>query len=159
MGEGRERGWERVGSKQQASPAGPFLGPRATGVPKSAKKVATPSGMGSRNFLGDKCFLGRTPTGRERWFGGSLARFGLRALGELPGLGHKQKKRNFPVPGVPKLKKKSHHAVREGCPQLFLPLYVLADRTPTGGNSRNTGPSGHSGPGQPLALRAIPGAG
>ena len=39
MGEGRERGWERVGSKQATSTAGPFLGPRAARVPKSKKML------------------------------------------------------------------------------------------------------------------------
>ena len=57
---------------------------------------------------------------------------------------------------VPKSKKKNHHAIRDGCPQ---PFYVLrlADRTPTGGKSQNTGVLGHFGLGRPLALREIPG--
>ena len=39
----------------------------------------------------------------------------------------------------------------------FFILYVLANRTPTGGKSRNTRFLGHFGLGQPLALREIPG--
>ena len=34
-------------------------------------------------------------------------------------------------------------------------FYVLTDRTPRGGKSRNTGVLGHFGLGQPLALREI----
>ena len=39
--------------------------------------------------------------------------------------------------------------------QLFFTFYGLADRTPTGGKSRNTGFLGHFGLGRPLARREI----
>ena len=39
----------------------------------------------------------------------------------------------------------------------FFTFHVLGDRTPTGGESRNTGFWVHLGPGQPLARREIPG--
>ena len=41
----------------------------------------------------------------------------------------------------------------------FFTFYVLAERTPTGGKSQNTGISGHFGLGRPLALTEIPGLG
>ena len=58
--------------------------------------------------------------------------------------------------GVPKRGKKvtmlSGMVVRN-----FFTLLVLPDRTLRDGKSRNTGISGHFGPGRPLALREIPG--
>ena len=39
----------------------------------------------------------------------------------------------------------------------FLAFYVLADRTPRGRKSQNTGMLGHFGFGRPLALGEIPG--
>ena len=41
----------------------------------------------------------------------------------------------------------------------FLTIYVLPDRTPTGGKLQNTGILGHFGLGRPLALIEIPGLG
>ena len=41
----------------------------------------------------------------------------------------------------------------------FFTVYVLADRTPTGGNSQNTGILGHFGLGLPLELGEILGLG
>ena len=41
----------------------------------------------------------------------------------------------------------------------FLTVYVLTDRTPTGGKSQNMGFLGHFGLGQPLALAEVPGPG
>ena len=80
------------------------------------------------------------------------------ALREILGLSQNREKHKFPVQGVPKQKKKvakqSGMVVRN-----FFTLYVLADRTPRGGKSQNMGISGHFGPGRPLALREIPGAG
>ena len=62
------------------------------------------------------------------------------ALGRNPGTGPKAERRNFLALGVPKSKKKvttlSGMVVHN-----FLTSNVLADRTPTGGESRNTGVS------------------
>ena len=75
-----------------------------------------------------------------------------------PGPGPKSENHDFSVLGVPKQERKvttlSRMAVRN-----FLPFYVLADRTPRGRKSRNTGILGHFGPGRPLALGEITGAG
>ena len=73
---------QAASSKQQASTAGPFLGPRATGTPKWNKNVTTLSGMVFRNFLG-KNFLsiGTPPIGN-----GDLLGFGL-----VRGPGHLEK--------------------------------------------------------------------
>ena len=50
-------------SKQQqaTSPAGPFLAPRATGVPKSKKNATTLSGMVFRNFRAILFLVGPPP--------------------------------------------------------------------------------------------------
>ena len=75
-----------MSSKQQAaasSSAGPFLGPRVTGVPKSRKKNGIPlCGMVYRTFLGDNFFsVGPPPVGN-----GDLVGFW-----PVLGLGHLEK--------------------------------------------------------------------
>ena len=59
--------------------------------------------------------------------------------------GPETKKQSYPLSGM---------VVRN-----FFTVYVLADRNPRGGKSRNTGILGHFGPGRPLALIEITGAG
>ena len=106
-----------------------------------------------RNFVRDNLFFARTPTGQKRWFSGILARFGL---------GHEEKFRDWAE--NTKMQFPGARGTFGGKFQKFLPeialffiFYVLADRTPRGGKSRNTGFLGHCGLGQPLALREIPG--
>ena len=73
--------------------------------------------------------------------------------------GLKMENCNFPVLGVPKRGGGGgYHGIRDGCPQLS---YILrfGRPDPTDGKLRNTGISGHFGPGWPLALREILGAG
>ena len=82
------------------------------------------------------------------------------------GLGHLEKSRaragnrktKFPSARRPRMTKKgttlSGMVVRN-----FFTFHVLPDRIPTGGILQNTGIFGHFGPGQPLALREIPGLG
>ena len=141
-------------SKQQAtSPAGPFLGPRATGLPKSKKNnVAT---------------LSRSlQLSRERFFFQSdphvVGNDDLVGFWPALGLGHLEKfraraeNRKTQFPAAPKRKKKLPR-----CPgwlsATFFTFYVLTNRTPTGRKSQNMGSLGHFGPGRPLALRGIPG--
>ena len=109
--------------------------------------------MGFRNFVTFYVLVDRTPTGgKPRSMGGGvLGHLGLGwllAVREIPGPGRKH---NFPVLGA-LLGKNS------GRPQSFSPkvrnfftFSVLADRTPTGGTSRNSGGLGHLGLGRPLA--------
>ena len=113
--------------------------------------------MGFRNFLGDKFFLvGPPPIGN-----GDLVVFW-----PVLGRGHiekfwdwaKNRKTLFLGARGHEVEKKSYHAIRDGCPQIFT-LYVFPDWTPRGGKSRNAGILGHFGPEQPLALGEIPGAG
>ena len=67
-------------------------GPQSKRGPEIEKtNVTTLSGMVFRKFLGYHFFFGRTPTSRNRWPNGILARFGPWALREIPGLGEKQK--------------------------------------------------------------------
>ena len=69
---------------------------------------------------------------------GFWARFGPRALREIPGRVQKEKKRDFPALEVPRSKNKvttlSRVVVRN-----FFTLSVLPDRTPRGGKSQNMG--------------------
>ena len=139
-------------SKQRAtSPAGNFLGPRATGVPKLKKKrLPRCRGWFSATFSGT-FFSGRTPT--------------VILVGFWPvlGLGHLEKsrawaenmKKQFSGARGPKMEKKratlSRMVVRS-----FLRVYVLTERTPTGRKTRNKRILGHFGLGQPLALGEIP---
>ena len=77
------------------------------------------------------------------------------ALGEIPGPGGKHEKYNFPVLGA--LLGEKYGRPEIFSPQLrnFFTLSVLADWTPRGRKSRDTGVLGHFGLGQPLALREI----
>ena len=71
--------------------------------------------------------------------------FEPRALGEISGLGQKQKNAISRRWGSRNRGGKFfYHAIRDGCPQLFT-FYVLPDRTPRGGKSRKTGILGHFG--------------
>ena len=54
--------------------------------------------------------------------------------------------------------KKCYHAIQNDFPLLFY-IYVLADRTPTGEKSQNTGFWGHFGLGRPRTVTANPGPG
>ena len=83
-----------------------------------------------RKFLGNQFIFGRTPTGRKRW-----SNFPM--LEVLLG-GESGRPKSF----SPKLRK-------------FFTLYVLADWTPRGGKSENTGVLGRFGTGQSLALKEI----
>ena len=76
-----------------------------------------------------------------------LARFGPRALTEIQGLGRKTGKRNFPGTFGGKIRPppKFIHNIA----QLFY-ICVLADHTPKGRKSQNTGLLGPFGLGQPL---------
>ena len=146
---------QQAASKQPA-PQGPGRAP-AQGSRNGKKNVTTLSGMGFRNFLGDDLCCGRTPTGRKRQFSGVLARSGPRALSQNRRPGQKTPKSQFA--GV-----RGTFGENILPPQNFLPesaqlftFYVLADRTPTGGKSQNTGVSGHFGLGRRVALREIPG--
>ena len=86
---------QAASSKQATSPAGPFPGPKATGVPKSKKNVTTLSGTVSRNFLGNNFFSVGPPDGDLLGFRpvlgrGHLGEFGARA---------ENRKTQFPGPG------------------------------------------------------------
>ena len=141
-------------SKQQASSsAGPFLGPKAAGVPKSKKKLhVIRDGISQLSRQLVFFLVGPPPVGN-----GDLVVFR-----PVLGLGHLQKFRaqaentKMQFPGA---------LFRGGIrpPQKFLKLRnfvtisVVADRTPRGGKSRNTGywvlgTLGHFGLGQALGL-------
>ena len=64
--------------------------------------------------------------------------------------------RNFPVLGVPEKKGTTLSGMAVGN---FFALYVLTDRTPTGGKTRNMKILGHFGLGRQLALEEILGPG
>ena len=136
-------------SNKQASSAGPFLVHRAERVPKSKKNVTTLSKMVFHNCLGNNFFLvGPPPVGN-----GDLVGFW-----PILGRGHlekfrawaKNRKTQFPGARGPETEQKittpSGMVVRK-----FLAVYVLTDRTPTGGKTRNTRILGHFGLGRPLA--------
>ena len=112
----------RLASKPQASSrAGPFLGPRATGVPESKKKCYHAIRDGFPQVLRNNFFFGRTPL---------VGNSDVVVFWPVLGLGHLDKfraqaenrKTQFPGTRGPEIEKKSYHAVRDGCPQLF---YVL----------------------------------
>ena len=113
-----------------------------------------------RKFLTFYVLTDPTPRGGKPRSMGILGCFGPGrplTLGEIPGLGRKQKKCNFPVLGALLGGKSGRPKSFSLKVRNFFTFYVLADRTPTGGKSRNTGFLGHFGLGQPLALREIPG--
>ena len=149
---------KQAASKQQASSAGPFLRPGATGVPKLKKKCnhairdgfpqlsrgqffvrLEPHVVGNGDLLGFGPVLGR----------GHLEKFRAQA---------KNRKTQFPDARGPKTEKKVSTlfgiVVRN-----FLTFTVLTDRSPTGGKTRSTRILGHFGLGGPLALREIAGPG
>ena len=68
-----------------------------------------------------------------------------------PGDGPKTEKCNYPVLGALFWGEKPDAAKMRN----FFTFYALADRTPTGEKSRNTGLLGHFGLGRPLALGEI----
>ena len=86
-----------------------------------------------------------------------MARSGPGALREILGQAE-NRKTQFTGARGPKTEKKvtllSEIVVRN-----FVTVYVLTDRNPTGGKTRNTRIFGHFSLGRPLALREIPGAG
>ena len=100
------------------------------------------------NFLRNNLFPRRIPTWSETVINWDFGPFWAAGTWRNSGPGPKTEKRNFPVLVVPKREKKgttlSGMVVRN-----FLAVYVLADRTLKGGKSRNTGISGHFGPGRP----------
>ena len=126
----------RLASKQQAatSPAGPFQAPRATRVPKSNKMLARHLGWFSATFSGTSFFWSdpHRPEMVIWWYFGP---FWAADIEKNSGPGPKTEKHNFSVLRVPKQKNKcttlSGMVVRN-----FLTLYVLTDRTPTGGKTR-----------------------
>ena len=139
----------RLASKL-ASSAGPFLGLRATGVPKSEKMLLRYPGWFSATFSGTT-FFRSDPHRSEKvisWYFGPFWAAGTR---RISGIGPKTAKHNFPVLGVSKRKTKvttlSGTVVRN-----VLASYILTDQTPTGGKTRNTRIFGHFGLGRPLAL-------
>ena len=117
--------------------------------------------MVSRYLLTFYVWANRTPRGGKSQNMGVLGHFGLGrplALRETPGPGRYRKKHKFPVQGVPK-RKRNVTTLFGMVVCDFLTFYVLADQTPRGGKSRNTGMLGHFGPRRPLALRQVPGRG
>ena len=90
--------------QQTTSPAGPFLRPRATGVPESKKMLPRYTGWFSATFSGASFF----PVGPALAGNGDLVVFGpfwaagKRNSGPWP----KTEGRDFPALGVPKSKKK-----------------------------------------------------
>ena len=93
---------------------------------------------------------------------GVLGHFGLGrplALEEIPSPGPKSEKNAiFLVLGVPKRGKKLPR-YPEWLSETFLHHTFWPTRTPTDGKSQNTCILGHVGPGRPLGLGEIPGAG
>ena len=115
--------------------------------------------MGSRNFFTFYVLPDRTPTGGKSQNTGILGHLSLGrplALTEISGLGRNQKNaiyrcyRHF----LGELRTPQKLFLESA--QLFA-FYVLADQTPTGGKSGNTGLLGHFGLGRLLALSEIPG--
>ena len=114
---------QQAASKQQASSsAGPFLAPRATGVPKSKKMLPCYPGWFSATFSVTSSF----------WSDPHVVRNGD-LVGFWPVLGRgyldkfrawtENRKTQFPGARGPKTEEKRHHAVRDGCPQLSYNLY------------------------------------
>ena len=94
------------------------------GVPKQNKKVTTLSGMVVRNFFTLYILADRTPRGGKSQNTGIVGHFGLGRplvlrLKKSRARAENEKKHNFPALGVPESKKKSYHAIRDGCPQFF----------------------------------------
>ena len=79
------------------------------------------------------------------------------ALGTSRNSGRKTEKRNFPV--LEALLREKYGRSKKFSPKFrnFFTVCALADRTPTGGQSRNTGFVGHFGLRHPWALGKIPG--
>ena len=110
---------------------------------------------------------GRTPTGRKQRFSDFWAHFGPLTVGENSGPGRKTRERNFPVlgalwggnPAAQKVSPRNSATFLRFSSKFrdFFIFYILADRTPTGGESRNTGFLVRFGLGQPLVLGEIPG--
>ena len=90
--------------------------------PETEKKVTTLSGMVVHKFFTFYVLPDWTPRGgkygdfRPFWSGTALG------TKRNPGRGLKTENRNFPAPRVSKSRKKSYHAIRDGCPQLFYAL-------------------------------------
>ena len=140
--------------KQQASTAGPFLVRRAEreGVPKSNKKVTTPSGITFRNFPGNTFFCGPAPRWSPRVIYWGFGPFWAAGTGRNSGPGSKTEKHDFPDPGALLGEK----TVR---PQIFsqkscncFAFCVLADWTPQGREIAKYGFLGPFGLGQPLGI-------
>ena len=76
-------------------------------------------GWFSATFSGARFFsVGTPPVGN-----GDLVGFWpVLGTSRNSGTGPKTENRNFPALGVPKSRKKSYHAIRDGCPQLFYTL-------------------------------------
>ena len=132
----------RLASSKQASPAGPFSGPKATGVPKSKKMLPRYPGWFPAPFSGTTFFsVGPPPVGN----GDSVVFWPVLALGTWKNSRRKTRKCHFPVLGALLWGK-------SGRPTSFSPklrnlfiLSVLAEKRPTCGKSQNTGGLGHFG--------------
>ena len=105
-------------ASKQASSAGPFLGPRASGVPKSKKMLPRYPGWFSATLSGTAFFSVGPPPVRN----GDLVVFW-----PVLGRGHlekfrdwaKNRKTQFPGARGPEIGKTCYHAIRDGCLQLF----------------------------------------
>ena len=93
--------------------------PQINRGPEIEKNITMLCEIVFRNFLENFSSPGRTPTGRKRWYFGLFWAWGTQ---RNPGRSPKIEKRNFPVLGVPKRRKTSYHAIRDGCPQLSCSL-------------------------------------
>ena len=144
-------GWS-VRVQQASSPTGPFSGPGATGVPRSKKSVATPSGGRlPATFPGNKSFflVGPPPVGN-----GDLV-----VLRPVRGLGHVAKfrgqalnrKAHLPEARGPQTKTKVATLSGMGFRDFFLP-------GPRAGNHKIRVFQGHFGLGRALALTFLPGS-
>ena len=115
-----------------------------------------------RSCLGDNFFFGRTPReriafvepfGQTPTWSETVIQWSFGAFRGWAG----NRKMHFPSA------RGSFRGGKSGRPKSFsqnvrnfFTFFVLTDRTPRGGKSRNTGVLGHFGLGRPLALREIP---
>ena len=117
-------------------------------------------GMVVRNFFTSYVLPDLTPTGGKSQNTGVSGHFGLGrppALREIPGMGRKRGKCNFPVLGALFWGECGRPKIFSLKVANFFNLPVLADRTRRGGKLRGMEFLGHFGVGRLLALREIPG--
>ena len=129
-----------------------LFGPQSNRGHEVEKKCHHPIRDGFPQLSLEQLFFGRTPTWSETVSYWDFGPFWAAGTDKIPGLGEKQKKRHFPVLGVPKWGKKIPR-----CPgwlsAAFLQFTFLSTRPPRAGNHEIRGFWAIFGLGRPLALR------